>query len=108
MNLNWNATPFLEKLHKTILTKFTESSEVIEQNAKLECPVVTGRLQQSIQRSMDVTGDVMKSAISANTPYAWMVEMGTSKMAPRAFMRRGLADSISTIQNIFRRRNESF
>jgi HK97 gp10 family phage protein len=90
-----------------MLTKFTQSSEVIEQNAKLECPVVTGRLQQSIQRSVEVNGDIMKSTISANTPYAWMVEMGTSKMAPRAFLRRGLAGSISTIQNIFRR-NESF
>ena len=107
METNWNPIPFLEHLQKTILMKFTESSEVMEQNIKAECPVITGKLVNSIDRNMDVNGETMTARITAKAPYAWFVEMGTVKMAARAFMRRGLANSIPAIQNIFRR-NEKF
>lgn len=47
----------------------------------------TGALHQSITSAMTASGpDVYRSETGANTPYAIMLELGTSKMAPRPFM----------------------
>jgi HK97 gp10 family phage protein len=103
MNLNWNPNPFLEKLNATLLYKMTQSTELVESNIKQECPVITGTLRDSIIKSMEVMGTKIKGIIKATAPYAWWVEFGTVKSAPRAFMRRGLALSISGIKDIFKR-----
>jgi HK97 gp10 family phage protein len=92
----------LERLNQTLLYKLTESLDILDTSIKQECPVITGKLKGSIEKSMDVSGNKPKGIVVAKTFYAWWVEMGTVKMAPRAFMRRGLAASISSIQGIFK------
>lgn len=47
----------------------------------------TGRLHQSLTTVETKTGpEVFEVQTGANTPYATMLELGTSKMAPRPFM----------------------
>ena len=55
-----------------------------EADAKLLCPVKTGTLRGSIKTQIDGAS----ATVTASTEYAWYVEYGTRKMAPRSFMRR--------------------
>lgn len=51
--------------------------------AKARCPVVTGRLRNSIRA--EIKG--LEAQVVSDCPYAAAVELGTSKRAPRPFMR---------------------
>jgi len=103
MNLNWKPNSFLERLNQTLLYKLTESLDILDTSIKQECPVITGKLKGSIEKSMDTSvTNKPKCIIVTKAFYAWWVEMGTVKSAPNAFMRRGLAASISSIQGIFK------
>ena len=60
----------------------------IEATAKVFCPVDTGNLRNSI--STDIVGDGRFGSVAAEigptASYAPFVELGTSRMAPQAFM----------------------
>lgn len=58
---------------------------VAEGYAKQSCPVDTGRLRNSISHAVDPIGNA--AYIGTNVEYAPYVEFGTSKMAPRPFLR---------------------
>jgi HK97 gp10 family phage protein len=60
---------------------------IVERDAKLNCPVDTGRLRQSIG-SRIVEGDENNiiAEVGTNVTYAPYVEYGSSKMAARPFL----------------------
>jgi HK97 gp10 family phage protein len=53
--------------------------------------VDTARLRQSIQPSVVDEGSVIRGRVGTNVEYAPLLEYGTSKMAPRPFLRSTLA-----------------
>ena len=56
-----------------------------ETHAKEYCPVDTGRLRNSITHEVDMSDQA--AIIGSNVEYAAYVELGTSKMAPRPYLR---------------------
>ena len=66
-----------------------------ERNAKLACPVDTGRLRNSISH----THDKNTAYIGTNVEYAPYVEMGTKKMAARPYLKPAIADHIREYKN---------
>jgi HK97 gp10 family phage protein len=58
----------------------------IEADAKVACPVDTGRLRDSISHEVD--GDTVR--VTASAPYAAYVEDGTQHMAAEPFLRPAL------------------
>lgn len=54
----------------------------VERDAKLACPVDTGRLRSSIQ----VGGEGLERTVSTNVEYAPHVEFGTKRRAAKPFM----------------------
>jgi len=58
---------------------------VAEGRAKQYCPVDTGRLRNSITNVVEMSEQAVY--IGTNVEYAAFVELGTSRMAPRPYLR---------------------
>jgi len=79
-----NLAKFTEKQGEKYLLK--KAKEVRDQ-ASINAPVRTGALRDSIKV---VPISKRKVKIGSDLPYSWFVEMGTSKMSPRAYLRAAL------------------
>lgn len=58
----------------------------VDRAAKRLCPVDTGRLRSSITNELGADGQGLVATIGTNVEYAPHVELGTSRMAPQAFL----------------------
>ncbi len=76
---------FLDALPEQIEQALIAIGMTAETHAKEECPVDTGRLRNSITH--DVEMSERAAYIGSNVEYAAFVECGTSKMAPRPYLR---------------------
>jgi HK97 gp10 family phage protein len=99
MRIEDHSKEYLEKLNEHLGDCLEESADIVKDNAKIECPVKTGKLQNSIEQYTDRQN--LQAIIGSDVFYAYFVEMGTRKMAPRAYLRRGLINSIPAIRAIF-------
>jgi HK97 gp10 family phage protein len=100
IRLNWHPESFLTKLDQTVLVGLDELGQQIEDDAKGYCPVVTGKLRDSIKHTVNPEEYSVK--IEATAPYAYYVEAGTVKMAPRAYMRQAFYINIGNITKYFK------
>lgn len=66
-----------------------------ERNAKLACPVDTGRLRGSISH----THDKNTSYVGTNVEYAPYVEMGTKSTKAQPYLKPAIADHIQEYKN---------
>lgn len=78
-----NSEEFLKALPEQIEQALTAIGLTAESYAKQECPVDTGRLRNSITHAVE--GDAVY--IGTNVEYAPYVELGTSRMAARPYLR---------------------
>ena len=67
-----------------------------ERNAKLACPVDTGRLRNSVTH----THDKNTAYIGTNVEYAPYVEMGTVNTRAQPYLKPAIADHIQEYKNI--------
>lgn len=78
---------------------------VMERNIKVNTPVVHGTLKRSIKGVMTGfgQGEVTNSSTEggADTNYAIFVEYGTRYFAPRGMFRKGVAQSMDRIKELF-------
>lgn len=74
-----------------------------ERNAKLACPVDTGRLRNSISH----THDKNTAYVGTNVEYAPYIEFGTSKMAARPYLEPAIADHLNEYKEIIKRELET-
>lgn len=95
-----NTHQVLSELKNAIEKSLEESGLVVESAAKQLCPVDTSRLVNSIthQKSGDKTEQV-----GTNVEYGKYVELGTSKMGAKPYLKPGAQNSESAIVDIFRR-----
>jgi len=91
---------------KEILRRFSRNLELageyIAFNAKLLCPVDTGRLRSSIESKKE---GKYKIKIGSNVEYAPFVELGTKYMSPRPFLMPGLLNNKEQIKKILTRKS---
>lgn len=78
------------------------SCALIEQTAKIYCPVDTGRLRDSITTTIDDQGTTIKGSVSTDVSYAVYQEFGTYKMAAQPFMRPAMDECKPVIADLFR------
>ena len=67
-----------------------------ERNAKIACPVDTGRLRNSISH----THDKNTSYVGTNVEYAPYVEMGTTNTRAQPYLKPAIADHIQEYKGI--------
>jgi HK97 gp10 family phage protein len=70
-----------------------------EAYAKLDCPVDTGRLRNSISHAVDVNEEA--AYIGTNVEYAPYVEYGTRRMAPRPYLKPAATEHGEEYTEIF-------
>lgn len=80
-----NSEEFLKALPEQIEQALTAIGLTAESYAKQECPVDTGRLRNSITHAVE-TGE-QAVYIGTNVEYAVFVELGTSRMKPRPYLK---------------------
>lgn len=71
------------------LTALETAGMELEREMRNEAPVLTGALRDSIRKEVDSSEPA--AYVGSDLNYSVFVELGTRKMAPRAFMRRALA-----------------
>ena len=80
-----NSGEVLSALEKAVHNGLTAVGMTAERYAKKDTPVDTGRLRNSI--TYEVRDDEQAVYIGTNVEYAPYVELGTSRMAARPFLR---------------------
>ncbi len=68
---------------------------LMERNAKLACPVDTGRLRNSISHTYDKN----TAYVGTNVEYAPYVEMGTKNTKAQPYLKPAIADHIREYKN---------
>lgn len=92
-----NTQLVLSKLKEGIERSLEESGNLVENGAALRCPVDTGNLRNSLTHQ--VNGDTVE--IGTGVEYAGYVELGTSKMGERPYLRPALENNVDMIRKIF-------
>ena len=95
-----NTKGVLSEVDKLIQQRLTQAAILVERTAKQICVVETGTLKRSINRRIEKR----KAVIGTNIEYAPYVEMGTSKMSARPFLRPALEANWGKIKRIFSKR----
>ena len=93
-----NSELVLSEKDEAVIRALTMIGMLAEGYAKKACPVDTGRLRNSI--SWAVLDDSVY--IGTNVEYAPYVELGTSKMAARPYLRPAVTDHVDKYKAIVR------
>jgi HK97 gp10 family phage protein len=80
-----NSDKFLDTLPEQIEQALIAIGLTAESYAKADCPVDTGRLRNSITNAVRV--DEKSVYIGSNVSYAAFVELGTSRMKARPYLK---------------------
>lgn len=88
VTLKWNGDYVMRTFRARAQRGLQEAGRRALARCKELTPVDTGRLRASMRILVDSRG--LKVSIGSDVPYAKYVEFGTSRMAPRAMIRRTL------------------
>lgn len=88
----------LAQIDSLIEQKLKEACVLVQDTAKQNCPVDTGRLQGSITYAVEGK----EGAVGSNVEYAPYVEGGTYKMAARHFLQNAGDSNREKIINLFK------
>jgi HK97 gp10 family phage protein len=95
-----NTDKLLSYVDQKIRQGLIQAALLIQRSAKEEVPVDTGTLRRSITHKPHVP--TRRVQIGTNVEYAPYVELGTSKMSARPFLRIALEKNRKEIEKIFR------
>lgn len=74
---------------------------IVEAEAKRNTPVDTGRLRGSITNEVrEIARQVIEGRIGTNVDYARFIELGTSKMSAKPYLRPALRNKFSEVVSI--------
>ena len=88
VDLQSNVSLFQNALPEQIARALEAIGLTAEGYAKAECPVDTGRLRNSISHARDDEA----AYIGTNVEYAPYIELGTSRMKPRPYLRPAVTE----------------
>ena len=88
MSIEWKGREVEKWARDRILKELRSAAALAEAEAKLVCPVRTGRLKNSIMAVVDEAN--LRAVVGSDVEYAFWVEAGTSMMAGRGYLRHAL------------------
>lgn len=93
-----NSKKLLSAVDAKTHRRLNMAGQIVEDMVPSFCPVKTGATRDS--RTHVVERKSVK--IGVITPYAPLIEAGTSKMIPRPFMRQSLSAAMPVIRKLFK------
>ena len=99
MSVKWYGKEAIRKLEIANQAGLTAAAILVQGQAKLLCPVDTGRLRNSIvyQVSKD------DATIGTDVEYAAYVEFGTRGRKPKSYLRLAIDKNKQEIKDVFRK-----
>lgn len=95
---------FRKFIYHSINECLEESAQVVQEKADRLCPVRTGFLRSTLMHTLFKKRH--EALIGVTAYYGGFVELGTSRMTPRPFLRPALLDSWPEIRAIFSNRDK--
>jgi HK97 gp10 family phage protein len=86
--VSFNLDPFRRAVHDAVAARLEQARAVALETARRLVPVRTGQLKASIGATVDRAD--LRLVVYADAPHAAFVELGTSRMAARPFLRPAL------------------
>lgn len=93
-----NSDQFKDSMEEKLEVALTAIGLTAEKYAKKDCPVDTGRLRNSITNAVESREKAVY--IGTNVEYAAYVELGTSRMKPRPYLRPAAENHSSEYRKI--------
>ncbi len=81
--------------------KITQATIIVERDAKINTPVLTGALRRSLVRELDTTPASITGTVGTNLEYGPFVELGTSRMAAQPYLVPALSKNMARIRRLF-------
>jgi len=94
-----NTEKFMKVAGKKVHRGLVRATLLVERDAKKFCPVRTGTLKRSITHEFL---DKNMAIVGSNVEYAPYVELGTSRMAARPFLRPALHKNLKEIKRLLK------
>lgn len=114
MSAEWHPEKFNEHKHNWTVKQLWKAAFLVERDAKILCPVDTGRLRASLTSHVDEKNEVARvestpdlifspkiSVAGSPVYYAIFVELGTYKMTARPFLTPALEMNKPAIRRLF-------
>lgn len=95
-----NRAAAINALQSQIETAMDAVGAACEGYAKAACPVDTGRLRNSITHALSDGGKTV--TVGTNVEYGQFVELGTSRMRPRPYLRPAAQNHVSDYVSIIK------
>lgn len=99
MAIRDNTRGVLNEVDRLISQKLVTAALMVEATAKQTVPVLTGTLKRSITHKPEVPKKEV--LVGSNLPYAPFIELGTSRMSARPYLRPALEANIPAIRRLF-------
>lgn len=93
-----NSDQVLRELSAKVERALTAIGMTCESHAKDICPVDTGRLRNSITNAVEMGEQAVY--IGTNVEYAGYVELGTSRMKPRPYLKPAVVNYMSEYKTL--------
>lgn len=94
-----NSDVVLEQIKKKTISALTLVGELVTTEAKVRCPVDTGKLRDSIAYEVNESG--LSVRIGTPTEYGPYVEFGTKTMRMQPFLRPAVLENRDKIEKVF-------
>jgi len=99
MAIRDNTRGVLNEADRRISQKLVTAALMVEATAKQTVPVLTGALKRSITHEPEVPK--REVLVGSNLTYAPFVELGTSRMSARPYLRPALEANMPAIRRLF-------
>jgi len=99
MGVKWYGAKVISKINKANKQIINKACLMVERDAKILCPVDTGRLRSSITHEIEGT----IGRVGTNVEYARAVELGTEKQSPQPYLRPALHNNEKKILQLFKK-----
>ena len=95
-----NTEKFFKEVESEVNSNLRTATLLVERDAKTLCPVDTGTLKRSITHEFVSKREAI---VGTNVEYAPYIELGTSRMPARSFLRAALAKNMKRIKALFKK-----
>jgi len=103
MGVKWYGAKVISKINKANKQIINKACLMVERDAKILCPVDTGRLRSSITHEIEGTA----GRVGSNVEYARIVELGGIELginrAPRPYLRPAFHKNEKAIRQMFKK-----